>query len=46
MNFSIATPPLPPLPGCPIGGGSKLPCVLRPLCMDLDLGPDNFFLVC
>ena len=26
-------------------GGSKFLCVLRPLCVDLDLGPDNFFLV-
>ena len=49
MNFSILTPlALPPVPRYPIfggwvwvgvGGGSKLLCILWPLCVDLDPGP-------
>ena len=51
MNFSVLTPlPPPPYPGIHFWGGvwgwggSKLLCVLRPLCVDLDLDPDFFFL--
>ena len=47
MNFWILTPPT--QPRYPIlgggDGGSKPLCILRPLCVDLDLGRHNFFLV-
>ena len=39
-------PPFPPPPPTRVplwGGGSKLLCVLRPLCADLHLGPEQFF---
>ena len=51
MNFSIL-PPLTPLTRVTpfLGGGvggweAKLLRVLRPLCVDLDLGPQTFYLV-
>ena len=49
MNFSILTT-LPLVTGYPIlgaggWGGSKLLCVLQPLCLDLDLVPEKHFLV-
>ena len=51
MNFLILTPLSPRILvphfwGGGVGGGgggAKLLCMLRLLCVDLDLGPDHFF---
>ena len=53
MSFSILTPVPPPYAGTPLGcvcvcvmgGGSNLLCILWPLCVDLDVGPEQYFLV-
>ena len=44
MNFLILTPLTPRTLVPPfLGGESKLLCVLRPLCLDFDLGPEQLF---
>ena len=48
MIFWILTPVPPPRTGVPFlgggGGGSKLLCVLWPLCVYLDLGPEELYM--